>query len=54
MKWEFIFNTNHGVYMHAFDGMNAASKCGYLFLNWNGKIITVEGQDTGIKVTDCY
>ena len=56
MSWKFIFNSRVGkVWWSTFDNASKKAKeSGYMFLEWNYAIMTVDGQDTGLTVEDCY
>ncbi len=58
MSWKFIFNTSHAPIGHYGDRDRAMlfvrGNTYYKFFNWNGSIYDVQGNDTGIKVDDCF
>lgn len=43
LTWKEVFNTRHLWYGHIEEAMNAASRAGYPYFNWNGVIYLSTG-----------
>lgn len=54
MKWKFIFNADLRHWPSVQFAIDCAKQSGYQFFCWNGKILHINGEFTGIKEEDCY
>lgn len=57
MSWKFVFNTtvsDSKWWGHIEKANKAAKDCGYKFFTWNGWVYAVDGEQTDIKVEDCF
>lgn len=56
MSWKFVFNTtvSDKWWGNIVKANDAARDCGYKFFTWNGLVYAVDGEQTDIKVEDCF
>lgn len=56
MSWKFVFNTtvSDKWWGNIVKANDAARDCGYKFFTWNGLVYAVDGEQTDIRVEDCF
>lgn len=56
MSWKFVFNTtvSDKWWGNIVKANDVARDCGYKFFTWNGWVYVVDGEQTDIKVEDCF